>query len=102
MQIINLTPHAINLPGRTIPPSGIVARVSVERRFAKTIDGITVCKTTYGKTENLPEYQPDTYYIVSLLVRQANPEAIDLLSSGEVQRDSEGNIIGCMNLDGNF
>jgi hypothetical protein len=105
MRFINLTSHAIRLPDRTIEPSGSIARCIEETKFYKTIDGIDVVIRDYGEIENLPLYDPlnksNTYYIVSMMVRQAEPHREDLLSPGDLIRDDEGNIIGCKNLVSN-
>ncbi len=71
MNIVNLTPHALNImpqepddPVVTIPPSGIIARCAVDRVQVDTItvDGITVPvnRTQFGAVTGLPDPQPDT------------------------------------------
>lgn len=101
MNILNLTPHAINLPGRTIPPSGTVARCAEETAQAGNIDGIEIVNRTYGAVTDLPAPQAETFYIVSALVRAALPHRKDLLSPGDVVRDADGKIIGAKNLVSN-
>ena len=80
-KFVNLTPHEITLtdpesPSRqqTIPPSGVVARVKMGP--AKTIgvvDGIPVQSMPVAQgVEGMPDrFEPDTFYLVSLLVIQA-------------------------------
>ena len=102
MQIINMTPHALNMitdAGEVIiPPSGIIARVSVTREQIGTVevDGaiIPVNRSVFGSVEGLPEPQPDTYYVVSMLVAQAVPYRNDLLIVDDTVRDEQGRIIG--------
>jgi hypothetical protein len=105
MNIINLTPHAINLmpdgpdgPAATIPPSGQVARCAVNRVQIYTViaDGITVPvnKTQFGMVSDLPDPRPDTIYVVSALVAQAVPDRLDVFMVDDTVRDDQGRIIG--------
>lgn len=72
MNIINLTPHNVVIThGPTFPPSGIVARVSVQQVDAGNINGIPVKAQVYGDIVGLPEPQKDTIFIVSALVLAA-------------------------------
>jgi len=102
MNLVNLTPHAINLltnNGETIslPASGTVARVSSKSVPVGETDGILLTRVTFGEVIDLPA--PDgRYFIVSALVRSALPHRHDLASPGELVRDSAGNVIGCKTL----
>lgn len=72
MKIVNLTPHAVVISnGPTFPPSGTVARVSVQQVDAGTIAGIPVKTQTFGDIVDLPAPADDTIYIVSALVLSA-------------------------------
>lgn len=72
MNIINLTPHDIVITnGPTFPPSGTVARVTVQQVDAGNINGIPVKTQAYGNIVGLPEPQKDTIFIVSALVLAA-------------------------------
>ena len=104
MKVVNLTPHEVKVLDEngnvvaTFPPSGQIARVKTSREKVGEINGIPVFKTVFGKVEDLPESQPDTVYIVSLLVLQACPDRHDLVApdtspQGAV-RDEQGRIIG--------
>ena len=116
MQIINLTPHAININKGTrtdadisagiemdinawhnVPASGRLARVEEVREWVGTIPffGIPVSKVTYGKVEGLPDPQPDTIFLVSSLVLAQCAGRGDVFAPGPAIRDSEGHIIGC-------
>ena len=53
MEFINLTPHALVVAGRTIEPSGQVARVSVEYVDAGRIGGIPVVIQQFGERASL-------------------------------------------------
>ena len=102
MNVINLTPHAINYiaEDKTIvfQPSGNIARVSVSRSL-RVVDGIAMTRPTFGQVEGLPEETADMIYIVSALVRQAASNRLDLISPGELVRDPEGRVIGCKTFD---
>ena len=104
--IINLTPHALNImpegpdgPTVTIPPSGKVARCAVDRVQVDTItvDGISVPvnQTRFGAESDLPDPQPDTIFVVSALVAQAVPDRPDVFIVDDAVRDEQGRIIGC-------
>jgi len=105
MKIINLTPHALNFmpegpggPVVTIEPSGLVARCSVNRVQVDTVslDGVTVPvnKTEFGDVTGLPEPQPDTVFVVSVMVAEAVPERTDVFIVDDTVRDKDGRIIG--------
>lgn len=100
---INLTPHALNVRKADgtfleLPPSGTVARRSVERVVVGEIDGIAVYATKFGQLEGLPEPSEDTVFIVSALAAQACSDRHDVLVPGEAIRDEDGRVIGCNGL----
>ena len=72
-EIVNLTPHAINIVNEadglniTVEPSGVIARV------ASTVSkvGTGFYTTSYGEVEGLPEARKGTVYVVSGLVLSA-------------------------------
>ena len=97
--IINTTPHQINLPGLTIPPSGTVARVSVQLADAGTHDGVALVRGNYGEVTGLPPQEDGVLYVVSALVRAALPHRSDLASPAKLVRDEKGNITGCEALE---
>lgn len=105
--LINLTPHAINLPDRVIEPSGKIIRVSSTIEEIGTIDGIKITRTEYGEPGvevgnrwdgELPAPEEGVWYIVSAMTAQACPDRKDFLIPNQTRRDSNGNIIGCMSL----
>lgn len=104
MNIINLTPHEINIYGHetvpqwTYPPSGKVARVSQTSEELPAIAGIPVSRLTFGAVENLPEPTPNTIYIVSGLVLSRCTGRNDVFAPGEAVRDGQGRVIGCIGL----
>jgi hypothetical protein len=106
---INLTPHKVTIYSRDgkkiiaeIPPSGLVARVTVTSRIVGEIAGIPVRKAEYGEIENLPDPMHDVYYVVSTVVLIAlkekgihRPDVIAPDTNPDsVIRDSEGRVIG--------
>lgn len=106
MNIINLTPHDVHIydaEGKnviaTYPASGTVARVKSMTEIVGEVNGVAIAKSTFGEIEGLPDPQPDTKYIVSLLVLQAAAGKRDDLigpdtGPGSVVRDENGQIIG--------
>ncbi|MCX7740609.1 MAG: hypothetical protein N2047_06250 [Meiothermus sp.] len=75
MELVNLTPHTINLNDTALAPSGQTARVKVDQVQVGTLDlqgqAIPVVANTYGQVEGLPEPQLGVGYVVSGLVLQA-------------------------------
>lgn len=102
MKIYNLTPHAINVYGankeliQIIPPSGQVARVSVQTVWESEINTIPIYTQETGEVTGLPPVTPFCSYIVSAMVRLAMPNRFDLLSPGELLRGDDGQPIGCV------
>jgi len=98
MKMINLTPHPIVIINGgetvTLPPSGMVARVTECEREINQINGVPVVKIEYGNVTGLPEPAADTIYIVSAMVAQA-VNRIDLFYPARLVRDDAGRIIGC-------
>ena len=98
MKIVNLTPHAVVITdGPTFPPSGKVARVSVQQVDDGDINGIPVKKQTFGEIVDLPPSAPDTVYIVSSLVLSAAKAAgrTDCVApdTANAVRDDNGHIV---------
>lgn len=108
----NLTPHEVKifkLVGATpdldvvIEAGDLVARVSCEYiKVDKKVDGIDLYRPVLGEVTGLPEYSEGTYLLVSAMVREALPLRKDLVFLGQLLRDDEGQVIGCLGLVGNF
>jgi len=115
MNLVNLTPHPIDLftpEGEriTIPTSGTVTRVATTPGTLRSIEGVPVPVAdppTYGQVEVLPRPVEGTMYIVSSMVASAlETQGIrrdDLLVPGTgpsdgVVRDAEGRIVGVSRL----
>lgn len=105
LEVINMTPHALNVHGvngevTTIAPSGAVARVNTAREQVgvMSVNGaeVAVFATTFGEVEGLPDPEPGKVFIVSALVLSAlNGARADVVAPGELVRDNEGRVIGC-------
>lgn len=105
--IINLTPHPVNIvneEGNVIKvfESAGVARAAQEDVEIGTLEGIPIIETTFGELVDLPKYSKDTYYIVSAITAKAadlsGRSTRDLLLPGKTVRNSDGQIIGCQAL----
>ena len=122
MEIINLTPHQINLystsdctevqsgsykslqlnegasPLATFPSQG-VARATAAKAVVDQLEiagqVVAINATTYGEPEGLPEAAEGTYYIVSALTAQAARDRHDLLIVDGTVRDADNRICGC-------
>lgn len=109
MEIVNLTPHNIRILSSdkiteiiNVPPSGIIARVTVTRTQAGVIaPGIPIFVSQYGDVTGVPTPTTKIVYLVSAMVRQALPNRMDVLSPGELVRGTDGQPIGCCGLDAN-
>lgn len=108
----NLTPHEVKiykLVG-TVPDLDLVieageeiARVSCEYvKVDKKVEGVDMYRTVFGEVTGLPEYSEGVYLLVSTMVREALPLRKDLVSPGQLLRNDEGQVIGCLGLVGNF
>jgi hypothetical protein len=110
VNLVNLTPHEVVVYDASgnlvlkVPPSGRVARVTTKEEPVGDINGIPIFKTTYGDVENLPDPEPGTVYIVSLLVLQAlqahGIQRSDVVAPNTAPtphgavRDAQGRIVG--------
>ena len=100
---INLTSHDINIVDnmtgrvvRTIPVSGIVARVYQQETAAGNVDGIPLVILKAGTVQDLPKPKAGVYYIVSRAVQEALPERHDLIvPTHMVKSHDRRTIIGC-------
>jgi len=97
---VNLTPHDVNVVMTdgsivTFERSGTIARCSVDTELVDRVNGIELSRATFGAVDNVPDSVPDTWYIVSMLVRNALSYRDDLVSPGELVRNSDGVVIGC-------
>jgi hypothetical protein len=128
MKIVNLTPHEINIfrsmedivPMMSIPPSGIVARVSTISELYGEIDGVPIFSFSfgdivelYGEIDGVPIFsfsfgdivdilnqESGTIYIVSamLLEHKSMKNRKDVFAPGELKRNEKGQPIGCIGL----
>jgi hypothetical protein len=99
MQLVNLTPHPVQVMRVNgtfieLPKGSIVPRLATTETVIGEIDGAKIVKTIFGATVDLPEAADDTILIVSRLVKDANPGRTDLVCPGAALRDETGKIIG--------
>ena len=128
MNIINLTPHPLNIKclavqsvyhpdgenwGDTqmsISPSGTVARIENNSIVEDPIilpDGeycsirIPVTHTSTGEIIDLPDPKDNTIYVTSTMVAQAavNANRTDVYAPGELIRNDKGQVVGCNGLN---
>ena len=102
-KIINLTPHDVTVETDEITvtyPSKGVARVGMNYEHNSNINGIPVRKATYTDVTGLPDASNNKngilfFYIVSAIVKNAQPGRTDLLvpDTGSAKRDEKGNIV---------
>lgn len=101
MNIINLTPHVLNIltpeGAVEVAPSGEVARVAVTTTEAEPVGGIPVTVASYGKVENLPDPAEGNIFVVSGMV-EAQVQRQDVFAPGNLVRDGEGKPVGCEGL----
>jgi hypothetical protein len=103
MKLINTTPHDINyvhVDGtvQTFPKSDAPARctettVLEDSNFLG--QGLRLVRKKFGMVENLPAPTPDTFYIVSAIVKAACPDRTDIVLVSDTVRNGEGQIVGC-------
>ncbi len=102
MKIVNCTPHEVTIirdQGDIVfKPSGVVARAELKREVVTELDGIPVIFNSPVRTVNLPDPEPGTVYIVSLLTAQAAPDRRDLLVVEDLVRAPGGAVLGCRSL----
>ena len=106
--LINLTPHALNIvcpkgDTLTLQPSGEVARVEVQNVELDAFDfSCRVYAQREGKVVDLPPQRLNTGLVVSMMVRKALPDRKDLFSPGDLIRDNDGKPVGCNGLISNL
>lgn len=100
--IVNLTPHAITVGDRHLPPSGVIARAIEDVTPGPPIAGWPTSRVRYRGVEGIPVFESGCFYVVSSLARDAAAASgrvtVDLLTPGEQVRDDAGRIVGCRSL----
>lgn len=105
MQIVNCTPHEINIFDESetviissIPPSGIIPRCETIECHEETIlfNGfdINIESSSMTNVIDLPEARDNTLFIVSRVVAE-NSNRQDLIIPNKTVRNGKGQIIGC-------
>ena len=99
MNIINLTPHDVNLlleDDTIVFKSKGIARVQQKEVLDEYFDRVPIYKNKYGEVEGLPEEKDGVYYIVSFVVASAlKDKRNDLLIVTKTERNEKGLSIGC-------
>lgn len=103
MNIINLTPHPLNIQRADgtmceVAPYGTVARCAETRAERPALEGIGVTMAQFGAVEGLPEAREGIIYVVSALVLAQVPHRPDVFAPGPALRDEQGRITGCVGL----
>ena len=100
MNIINLTPHKVDICDengnivKTYPRSGKIARVAHGWTNINDVDGIPLVVRENEKITGLPEPQEDTMYIVSNIVFNFCSDRTDLIAPVK-QVTINGRVVGC-------
>jgi hypothetical protein len=103
MELINLTPHAINIYNEenelvlVIEPSGQLARITTTKTKINEVNGVPIFNTQAGNPEGLPPQEDGKGFIVSGIFRSLIRRS-DLYQPGELLRDEKGQPIGCIGL----
>lgn len=106
MNIVNLTPHELNIHVgeeiRVIPSSGVARANETVTSSDKDVDGIALNLVSYGEVVNLPEETENVIYVVSVLtalsLRATGVNRNDVYFVGELVRNEKGMVIGCKSL----
>jgi hypothetical protein len=114
MKLVNLTPHTVNIFNEdgdevlAVPPSGLVARIEtiIEKvgtfrsgipYFQTEVTGAPYLIDTEGNIRGFPAGSKGEIFIVSGLFRSYFDRP-DLYQPGELLRDDDGQVIGCVGL----
>lgn len=111
-QLVNLTPHTINLVAEdgtqllSLESQG-VARVASNTEVVGYLQvgevAVLQTHTTFGEVEGLPDSAAGVGYIVSNMIisalAQQGIRRTDLFTPGMQVRDDQGRVIGCRSLD---
>jgi len=109
MRIVNLCKHNVDVVSpsgavKTVPPSGVEARVATTRVFDEPVvldDGfvVQISKPHYGEVEGLPAPQEGVMFVVSGQTLAAlNGSRPDVFSPGNLLRGPDGQPKGCEGL----
>jgi len=109
LRVVNLTPHdvvivdAAGMEVKRYLTAGQMVRVNTADVPLDNVDNVPVVRTEYTDVSGLPDLQPNTVYLVSVLVAQAlNGSRPDVYTPDtgpkSVVRDAQGHIIGVQRL----
>jgi len=103
-KLVNMTPHDVvvlnsdNTVLMVLPKTDSTVRLSVNTVECEPLGKVPTSKTVFGDAVGLPDFEENTYYVVSQLVKSALPHREDLLVPADVVRDEKGLILGCRSL----
>ena len=102
-ELINLTPHDVNLNGVVFGRSSAPARVSSTQEVVDEVElpeaKIQVFKTVLGSVVDLPDPSKGVIFLVSRMVASAAPSRSDLAVPGPLLRDENGVVIGSKGIE---
>ena len=106
MEIVNLTPHVLNVLNADasirldVPPCGTVARVATSRVQTGEVNGLPLFETRFGEVTGLPAPVEGVVLVVSGLVagHPSVRDRADVYSPGELVRGPDGQPTGCRGL----
>ena len=72
MKFVNLTPRTLTIDGiGTLPPSGVVARLTYQREVCSPVGGVRCVRQDVGPIEHIPEETVGVIYLVSPVIVSA-------------------------------
>lgn len=107
MNLVNLTPHVVNIrpdggAAIDLPPSGTVVRNTVTGGLTWSVSvagvPVPVTDTRSGNVIGAPASVVGTWFVVSRAVADAAPERADFLVPHGLVRDEAGRILACRGL----
>ena len=104
MNIINLTPHTVNICTEdgeiecSFKSEGVARAIQVAVPFGD-VNGIELVEMRFGPTVDLPDPKAGTVLIVSAITASAakaeGRSTDDLVLTADTVRDKDGRIVGC-------
>lgn len=103
IHVLNCTPHTLNIYNhegeeiQTVSPSGIVLRVELAYETTAYMNGFPIQNAKVLSIDPLPA-QRDGQIIVASGMYRAYVLRSDVYQLGNLMRDEEGRVIGCVGL----
>jgi hypothetical protein len=101
MRFVNCTPHPITVQGLgTLPPCGVVPRVSALRSAPRTLGFVRLVRQHKGVVTGMPPAQAGVYYVVSGMVLDAlagaRPDVVAPDTGPDAVRNEAGHIVSVL------